>query len=38
MRALNDIKDFAARSSEPRIAKLLDSVIREMKSKKRGGR
>jgi hypothetical protein len=38
LRALNHIRDFAAKSSEPRIAKLLDSVIREISGKKRGGR
>jgi hypothetical protein len=38
IRALNEIRDFAARSSEPRIAQLLDSVIREIKGKKHGGR
>jgi hypothetical protein len=37
IRALNQIRDFAARSSEPRIAQLLDSVIRKMKGVKRGG-
>jgi len=38
IRALNEIRDFAARSSEPRIAQLLDSVIREIRGKKRSGR
>jgi hypothetical protein len=38
IRALNDIRGFAARSSEPRIAQLLDSVIREIRGKKHGGR
>jgi hypothetical protein len=36
MRALKEIRDFAAKSSEPRIAQLLDSVIRGMKGKQRG--
>jgi hypothetical protein len=38
IRALNDIRDFAAKSSEPRIAQLLDSVMRGMKEKKGGSR